>query len=286
VTFATILLRLWRLRLWVGLGVLVAGVAAVGSAMATTNAVFAVASTQMLVDSPDSALANATVDLTGYLDRAGVFARLMTSNEALQYIGKAAGINGNLIEASGPMEINGSPMATHAPVEVVDGQELPAPPTYQLSFVQNPSLPTVDVNAQAPTTKQAIALADGAVTGFANFINHLNATGVTLGRRVEVRQMGRATGGVVDPGAGKKIGILAFLGVFALWCGIVLYVDRLKADLRAAKDSRAVLGVHTGITQAAEPSLPSTSRTGSEPRQRLMPPPEATRTGGRSTDSA
>jgi hypothetical protein len=274
------------LRLWVGLGVVVAGVAAVGSVMATKKAVFAVASTQMLVDSPDSALANATVDLTGYLDRAGVFARLMTSNEALQYIGRAAGINGNLIEASGPMEINGSPMATHPPVEVVDGQEQPAPPTYQLSFVQNPSLPTVDVNAQAPTTKQAIALANGAVTGFANFIDHLNATGVTQVRRVEVRRMGLATGGIVDPGAGKKIGILAFVAVFALWCGILLYVDRLKADLRAAKHSRAVLGVHAGITQTAEASLPSTSRTNSEPRQRLMAPPEATRTGGRSTDSA
>ena len=48
-------------------------------------------------------------DLTGYLARANVFARLMTSAEALQYIGKAAGINGNLIDANGPIEINGSP---------------------------------------------------------------------------------------------------------------------------------------------------------------------------------
>ena len=70
----------------------------------------------MLVDSPHSALTDANALLDGYIARANVFARLMTSDEALQYIGKAAGINGNLIEATGPLEINGSPAAHHAPI--------------------------------------------------------------------------------------------------------------------------------------------------------------------------
>ena len=92
---------------------------------------------------------------------------MMTSDEALQYIGKAAGINGNLIEATGPVEIDGSPAATHAPSAIESGKALPAAKSYKLSLVQNPSLPTVDVYASAPTTAQAVALANGAVTGFA-----------------------------------------------------------------------------------------------------------------------
>ena len=180
-TLARILLKLWRLRLWVGVGVLVAGVAAVGSVATSDSTVYASASTQMLVDSPDSALANASVDLTGYVDRASVFARMMTSAAALQYIGKAAGIDGSLIDANGPIEINGSPTATHAPVAIVRGKDLPAPTLYELSFVQNPSLPTVDVYAKAPTTAQAIALANGAVTGFAHFVSQLNANNVPQG---------------------------------------------------------------------------------------------------------
>lgn len=234
-TLARILLKLWRLRLWVGIGVLLGGVAAVGTVVTSHSTVYATASTQMLVDSPDSALANASVDLTGYVNRASVFARLMTSATALQYIGKAAGIDGSLIDANGPIEINGSPTATHAPVDIVGGKDLPAPALYELSLVQNPSLPTVDVYAKAPTSKQAIALANGAVTGFANFVTQLNANNVPQGERIEVRRLGQATGGIVDPSAGKSIAVLVFVAVFALWCCVVLFVSRLLADLRAAK---------------------------------------------------
>ena len=210
-TLARILLKLWKLRLWVGIGVVLAVVAAVGSVATSHSTVYANASTQMLVDSPASALANAGADLTGYSARANVFARLMTSDEALRYIGQAAGIPGNLIDANGPVEINGSPTATHAPVAIKGGKNLPFPAIYKLSFVQNPDLPTVDVYAQAPTTAQAIALANGAVTGFANFVNQLDGNNVPLGKRIEVRQLGAATGGMVDPGASKKIAVLALL---------------------------------------------------------------------------
>ena len=191
----------------------------------------------MLVDSPTSGLANSGVDMTGYIARANVFARLMTSAAALRYIGQAAGIPGNLIDANGPIETNGSAIASHAPVELKGGKDLPFPATYKLSLVQNPSLPTVDVYAQAPTTAQAISLANGAVTGFAKFVNQLAGDNVPLAKRIEVRQLGAATGGVVDPGASKKIAVLIFFAVLAMWCGGVLFVSRLRADLRAAKNN-------------------------------------------------
>ena len=234
-TLARVLLNLWKLRLWVAIGAVLAVVAAVGSVATSHSTVYANASTQMLVDSPASALANAGADITGYSARANVFARLMTSAEALRYIGQAAGIPGNRIDANGPVETNGSATASHAPGEIKGGKSLPFPAIYKLSFVQNPDLPTVDVYAQAPTTAQAISLANGAVTGFANFINQLDGNNVPLGKRIEVRQLGGATGGVVDPGASKKIAVLIFVAVLAMWCGAVLFVSRLRAQVRAAK---------------------------------------------------
>jgi hypothetical protein len=252
-TLAKTLLKLWSLRLWVGLGVLVGGVAAVGSVAISHSTVYATASSQLLVDSPNSALVNANVLLDSYVARAGVFARMMTSDEALQYIGKAAGINGNLIEATGPIEINGSPAATHTPVAIEDGKDLPAGKIYKLSFVQNPSLPTVDVYAAAPTTAQAIALANGAVTGFATFVNQLNGGTVPQSERVEIRQLGPATGGVVDPTASKSTAVLIFLVVFAIWCWLVLFVSRLRANLRAAK--RGVANEHSAIPGSHLPEL-------------------------------
>ena len=199
------------------------------------SADYAEASTQMLVDSPASALANSGADLTGYAARASVFARLMTTDEAMKYIGRAAGIPGNRIDANGPIETNGSSTATHGPGELQGGKDVTLPATYKLSFVQNPDLPTVDVYAQAPTTGQAISLANGAVTGFASFINRLDGESVPLAKRIEVRQLGGATGGMVDSGASKKIAVLAFLAVLAIWCCLVLFVSRLLAELRSEK---------------------------------------------------
>jgi hypothetical protein len=237
VTLATILLKLWKLRLWVAIGVVLGVFAAAGSIATSHTTVYANASTQMLVDSPDSALANAGVDLTGYVSRANVFARLATSAEALQYIGQAAGIPGNLIAATGPTEINGSAIAAHAPVAIQGGKDLPAPATYKLSFLQNPDLTTVDVYAEAPTTAQALRLANGAVTGLANFVNYLDGSNVPISKRIEIRQLGGATGGIVDSGASKKIALLIFCAVLAMWCGIVLFASRLGAQLRAAKQN-------------------------------------------------
>jgi hypothetical protein len=236
VTFAKILLKLWTKKIWVAIGGIVAVVAAVGSMSMSHSTVYASASTQMLVDSPQSALANAGVDLSGYLARANVFARLMTSAEALQYVGHAAGIPGSVIQATGPVEVNGSPVATHIPTSATGGPAPANAPAYKLNFVQNPDLPTVDVYAEAPTTQKAIALANGAVTGFSAFISHVeDGAAVPAGKRIVIRELGAPVGGMVDAAASKKIAAMVFVLVLVLWCGVVLYVSRLRAQIRAAK---------------------------------------------------
>lgn len=232
---ASTLLRLWKLRLWVGIGGFVAIAAAVASTTLSHSVVYSSASTKLLVDSPKSALANAGADLSGYLTRANVFARLATSNEALQFIGQAAGVPGNLIAASGPVEVNGSLPATHAP-DPNPGQKVPSNLAYKLQFNQNPVMPTVDVYAEAPTTKQAVALANGAVTGFAAFLDHLYANSpIASYNRIDIRQLGGAAGAIVDPAASKKLALLVFVGVFAAWCALVLFVSRLRGQLRSAR---------------------------------------------------
>jgi hypothetical protein len=237
---ANSLLTLWKLRIRVAVGLVLAGAVAFAAHSALHTTVYASASTEMLVDSPDSALANANTDITAYLARADVFARLMTSAEALQYIGNAAGIPGNLIDASGPLEVNGSPTAAHTPVAIQGGRDVPAKSNYTLSFNQNPLLPTVEVDAQAPTTAQAIALANGAVTGFSAFLTHLEAgNSVSPAKSIVVSELGAATGGIVDSGASSKLAGIIFIAVFLLWCGLVLFVRNLAGHLRVARAERA-----------------------------------------------
>jgi hypothetical protein len=249
---AQLILRLWKLRLWVAIGVILAVGAAAASLTLAKSTVYAAASTQMVVDSPRSALGDAQTDLTPFTTRAVVYARLMTSPEALQYIGKASGVDGSLIAADGPAEI-GVPQAVHTPSAVRGGHEVTPPTQYSLRFDQNPVLPTVDIYSQAPTTHQAIALANGAVTGFAAYLNTLEARGnVPGGSRVQVRQLGGATGGVVDPGTSKKIALLAFIIVMALWSCFVLYISRVVEEMRAAKRRAARAAEMDGLDENGE----------------------------------
>ena len=114
---AKTLLKLWSLRVWIAVGAVIALLASVASLTLLPSKVYATASTQLVVDAPRSALGDAQKDLTPYTARAFVFARLMTTPQALQYIGQAAGVPGNLISASGPTELTGT-QATHAPTAV------------------------------------------------------------------------------------------------------------------------------------------------------------------------
>jgi hypothetical protein len=233
--FALALLKLWKLRIWVGFGLVLAAVAAFGSLNLGHSAVYAAAQTEMIVDSPQSALGNSQSDLTPYLTRAEVFARMMTSNEALNYIGQAAHVPGQLIAATGPEEI-GAPVATHAATATKNGTLVAPSAAYSLRFDQNPLLPTIDIYATAPTDKQALALANGAVTGFTAYLSQLQARGnVPVDHRVQIHQLGAATGGLVDPGASKSIAGIAFVAVFIMWCCAVLVASKFRETLRAAK---------------------------------------------------
>lgn len=233
--FALALLKLWRLKLWVAGGIVLAALIAFATMSMGKTTVYAAAATNMLIDSPRSALGNTQADLTPLVSRAGVFARLMTSAEALNYIGRSAHIPGNLIAATGPEEI-GTPQATHTPSATTNGKLTTAAAAYSLRFDQNPLLPTIDVYAEAPTAQQAIALANGAVTGFATYIDQLESQGgVPAGRRVTIRQLGTASGGQVSSGMGKTVAVVAFFVVMIIWCFLVLMASKVRGNIGAAR---------------------------------------------------
>jgi hypothetical protein len=231
--------RLWERRGWLAVGLVIAvGLGAAGM-VAFRAQLYSAASTQMVVDAPKSALGNMQTSLVPFTNRAVVFARLMVSPQALEYIGQAASVPGSEISAQGPAEI-GAPQATHTPSATVDGKLVVPAAKYVLRFDQNPQLPTVDVYAQAPTTKQAVALADGAATGFAKYLDVLDReTNVPDSQRVQIRQLGGAQGGVVNQRSGREIGVLLTMMVFFAWCFGMLFMIRLRANLRMSRGAAA-----------------------------------------------
>ena len=229
--------RLWHRRILVALGIVAAVAVGIMATKALKKTTYSTGNTQMVVDAPKSALGNLHTSLVPYTARAIVYARLMTSPAALDYIGKEAGIPGNEISASGPAEI-GAPTATHVPAVEVDGKLQAPQEKFVLRFDQNPDLPTVDISSEAPTTAQAVALANGAVKGFADYIHQLDAkSSIPPTQQIQIRQLGAAQGGVVAAGSAAKLGALIGLVVFLVWCLLVLWVSRVREQMRTPEPS-------------------------------------------------
>lgn len=240
--FALVLRELSRRRLLLAIGACVAAVAAIfsvyrleGLTLKARGLKHSSASTQVLVDSPSSSLGNLSGSFESLIARAGVYANFMTTPTVLNLIGKQVGISGEQIYAAGPINQNLSkivqePTALKRNVQIT-GETDP----YRLSYSSDPSLPTVGINAQAPTTSQAVALANGAAVALRQYVRELQkAANVPPAARVTIRQLGPANGAVDDPGISKALAGIVFVAVFLLWCVLMLVAARFREDWRAS----------------------------------------------------
>jgi hypothetical protein len=249
---------LWRRRRLVALGAVLAAAAAFLSvfsiglfppSVASRTNVFATASTQLLVDTPDSAFADLANDLTPLDTRASVFARFLASPVAVGLIARDARIPLDSIEAQGPYDIN-LPLIQQEPTAEKRGTQLIGESAlYRLRFENNPVLPIVSVFAQAPTKDEALALANAAPQALKTYVGRIQAQQHTPSwRRVVIRSLGDASGGVVNEGANIQIATLVFLVVFGLWCLLLIPAQTIARGWRVA-------GAHGGAAAngASEP---------------------------------
>lgn len=239
---ALVLRELWGRKRLLGLGFLIAVVAATmsvyrldGLTLKPRSLTYSAGSTQVLVDQSSTVLGNSSQIFDGPDARATVFANFMTSPAVLAVIGQKAGIPGDQIYAAGPVNPNvprvvQEPTAGERNVELT-GETDP----YQLTLNADPDLPIIDVYSQAPTTNQAIALANGAVTGLNQYLTNLeNADNIRSSNRVILHQLGPATGGVVNGGIRKSLAGGVFFAVFVLWCILILVGTRFRENWRAS----------------------------------------------------
>ena len=229
---ARTLKTLWRRRRLVAVGALVALAAALLSVYRVglfppslegrTN-VFASASSQILVDTPDSAFADLSYDLESLDARASVFARFLASPAAVALIAREAKLPFDAIEAQGPFELD-VPEVQQAPTaERRSSQILGEGALYRLRFENNPSLPIVTVFAQAPSREEAVRLATAAPAALHDYIDGIQAEQNTpRDRQVRIRQLGEANGAIVNQGADLQIATLVFIVVLGGWCMLLI----------------------------------------------------------------
>ncbi|HEY0390336.1 MAG TPA: hypothetical protein VGC63_01345 [Solirubrobacterales bacterium] len=241
---ARTLKTLWIRRRLVALGAVIAALAALLSvysvgllppSMTSRTNVFATASTQLLVDAPDSAFADLENDLTPLETRASVFARFLASPVALQLIAQEAKVPLSSIEAEGPYDINLPVIQQEPTAGQRSSQIIGEGALYRLRFENNPVLPVVSVFAQAPTETEAIDLANAAPGALRTYINGIQQQQHTPdSRRVVIRKLGEATGGVVNAGANVQIGMLVFVIVFGAWCMLLIPAQTIARGWREA----------------------------------------------------
>jgi hypothetical protein len=239
---ALVLRELSKRWLLVAIGVLVAAVAAIfsvyrldGTKLKARSLQYSSASTQLLVDTPSSVLGNSSKPFESLSQRAVVYANFMASPAVLQLIGQKVGLSGEQLYAAGPVNA-AQPRVVQEPTALRRNIELTGESNpYRLSFESQVNLPTITINSQAPTTPQAVALANAAVVGLQRYIAGLqNAASTPSQSRVVIRQLGHANGGVVDGGISKALAAIVFLGVFLLWCVLVLVGVRFRENWRAS----------------------------------------------------
>lgn len=198
------------------------------------------ASTEVFVDTPSSVLGSVTQAIEPLQARATAYANFMASPAMLSLVGRHAGIAGDRLYAAGPVDAT-VPRVIEEPTAVVRNVQITGETApYRLNFSNDPNLPTIGIAAQAPTTQQAVNLADAAAWALRHYVAGIQASNdIPSGSRVVIRQLGPATGGVSDAGISKALASMVFVFVFVVWCVGLLLAGRFRESWRAAARVRS-----------------------------------------------
>lgn len=196
------------------------------------------ASTHVVVDTPKSTIVDPLTDaytIESLSNRALILGNVMASLPVRKYIARRTGVPAELIRAE-------PPLTPEQPRALVDSAHAPhvsdileRPDEYRLSIQADPTTPVLDIYAVAPSAEEATRLADASVAGLRDYVKSAAAKDQTPQLdRVRLEQLGRATGGSINEGAGLQIAVLTFLLVFAIACVGVLFLARVRRGWETA----------------------------------------------------
>jgi hypothetical protein len=204
------------------------------------------ASTQAIVDTPRSSVIDLRADtysFTGLTNRALLLGNVMASLPVREYIARRAGVPASLIRVQAPLTPEQPRVVTDGAHQPKTSDLLRSPEEYRINVQANPTVPVLDIYAEAPNGSSAAKLANASVEGLRDYLGALASQhGTPLARQVQVVQLGRASGGTIDSGAGIRLAILVFVFVFALAAAAVLFVGRVRRGWSAPEGHGAPLG--------------------------------------------
>jgi capsular polysaccharide biosynthesis protein len=220
---------LWARRLATIAIVIFALVVAVVVRLSISSVPTGAATVQILVDSPDSALANLSQETVPLTTRASVFAQVMTSAAVLEQIATSAGVPANQITAQGPYSGAGQPLDAVTPSPARGNQLIAETAKYKLTFVAQANEPVVTASVQGPNAAAAAAVAGSIYPGVQRYVSSLQSqSGTPASNRVTIRQLGPPQAGPVNSSSRSTLMIAAFLGILVLGLLALIGIEGLR----------------------------------------------------------
>lgn len=226
---AVILKILWSRKFVVAVIVVLAGGAAFGAGQLAKATPTGTATVQILVDSPQSALADLLQNTAPLTTRAALLAQVMASEAVLEEIAYTAGVPVSALTAQGPYSGSGEPLDAITPAEARANQLLGERSRYRLTFVAQPDEPIVTASVQGPNPAIAGHVAEAVLPGVQRFVAALQQQGATkAAQRVTIRQLGPAQVGSVNSSSRKALMAVGGLGVLLLGLLLLLGIEVLR----------------------------------------------------------
>ncbi len=192
------------------------------------------ATAQLMVDSPQSVIADLRQDTIPLTTRASVFAQFMASSLIEQRIAAVMGVPAGEITTEGPFSGPGQSLNAVTPSEARGPQLAAQRKLYRLTLVAQDQLPIVTVSAQAPTPALAGKLADSvypAVSGYLHDLQRASAPpsgDIPVRNRVTLRQLGPSQEGTENSRGALVLMVAAFAGVLMLGLLAVLVLEKAR----------------------------------------------------------
>lgn len=236
---------LWQLRPWAIASLLLAILASVWSVaqislfppgLHSRSLEMATATTNVVVDTPTSSaldLRQSSYDFDAMTQRAVLLGNVIANGQVRESIARAANVPVEAIQVTPPFTrkqpraVVGQGTSKHASDIAKSTNQ------YRLSIQANPTVPLLDIYAQAPSREAAEILANSAVDSLKKYLADLAATQqVPAKDQIRLLQLGRARGTVINNGIDWQVALLAFFLTFALSSATVILVSRVIRGFR------------------------------------------------------
>lgn len=243
-----ILNELWNRRFWVVGAIVVALLFGISTnyklpSFEKRAQLVGAATSQVLIDSSTSAIADVDRDPGPLANRAVVLAQYMSSAEARAQIAEKMGLSPTQIAADGPFSsLTDRSTYQATPAGPRANQLTEENAIYRLVFDAQLTLPIVSIYTQAPDAASATKLAGAATTVLTGYVSELDK-GIPPARRITVSSLGQPEGGTVNDGANPALAVLAFLGVLVVLCTLIVLgsgLVRQWKEMRSPEDEDGI----------------------------------------------